>query len=76
MSDYESTVHLRYEIDRLRETNYHLREISEKQKLRIKQLEEALTKIIKTRNSAQGAGQYVTLDAIERIATKAKEAKP
>lgn len=42
---------------------------------RIKQLEEALNEIIKIRNNAQGAGQYMTLDSIEKVARKAKGAK-
>ena len=43
---------------------------------RIKRLEEALDRIIEIRNSADGVEQYVTLDSIESVATKAKEAKP
>ena len=41
MSEYECTEHLLDEIQRLRESNFYLREDCEKQKQRIKRLEEA-----------------------------------
>ena len=40
MSEYEHNEHLLDEIQRLRESNFHLREDCEKQKQRIKRLEQ------------------------------------
>lgn len=48
MSEYEHNEHLLDEIQRLRESNFHLREDCEKQKQRIKRLEEALHRIANT----------------------------
>ena len=47
MSEYEHTEHLLDEIQRLRESNFHLRKDCEEQKNRIKRLEEALDKTSK-----------------------------
>ena len=41
MSEHECTEHLYDEIERLRESNFHLREGCEEQKQRIKRMEEA-----------------------------------
>jgi uncharacterized protein Yka (UPF0111/DUF47 family) len=47
VSEYEHTEHLLDEIQRLRESNFHLRKDCEEQKNRIKRLEEALDKTSK-----------------------------
>jgi predicted RNase H-like nuclease (RuvC/YqgF family) len=45
VSEYEHNEHLLDEIQRLRESNFHLRKDCEEQKQRIKRLEEALESI-------------------------------
>ncbi len=65
MSEYEHNEHLLDEIQRLRESNFHLRKDCEEQKQRIKRLEEA------------GDAMEVYCDAISAHNwNKAKEAKP
>ncbi len=64
MSEYEHNEHLLDEIQRLRESNFHLRKDCEEQKQRIKRLEEA------------GDAMEVYCDAISAHNwNKAKEAK-
>jgi hypothetical protein len=65
MSEHEHTEHLLDEIQRLRESNFHLREGAEEQKQRIKRLEEAGDEAICPIEYASRA----------RIWTEAKEAK-
>ena len=65
MSEYECTEHLLDEIQRLRESNFYLREDCEKQKQRIKRLEAAGDEAIYPFEYA----------ARVRIWTEAKEAK-
>jgi predicted RNase H-like nuclease (RuvC/YqgF family) len=48
VSEYEHNEHLLDEIQRLRESNFHLRKDCEEQKQRIKRLEEALHRIANT----------------------------
>jgi phospholipase/lecithinase/hemolysin len=66
MSEHECTEHLYDEIERLRESNFQLRQGAEEQKQRIKRLEEAGDKAI--------LNSYLP----DRLAVwrKAKEAKP
>jgi hypothetical protein len=65
VSEYEHNEHLLDEIQRLRESNFHLRKDCEEQKQRIKRLEEA------------GDAMEVYCDAISAHNwNKAKEAKP
>ena len=65
MSEYEHNEHLLDEIQRLRESNFHLSKDCEEQKQRIKRLEEA------------GDAMEVYCDAISAHNwNKAKEAKP
>jgi len=66
VSEYEHNEHLLDEIQRLRESNFHLREDCEKQKQRIKRLEAAGDEAIYPFEYA----------ARVRIWTEAKEAKP
>jgi hypothetical protein len=66
MSEYEHNEHLLDEIQRLRESNFHLRKDCEKQKQRIKRLEAAGDEAIYPFEYA----------ARVRIWTEAKEAKP
>ena len=47
MSEYEHNEHLLDEIQRLRESNFHLRKDCEEQKQRIKRLEDALNGTVK-----------------------------
>ena len=64
MSEHECTEHLLNEIQRLRESNFHLREGCEEMKQRIKRLEETLEGVTDKLDSAWG------------IYMKFKEAKP
>ena len=78
MSEHECTEHLYDEIQRLRESNFQLREGAEEQKQRIKRLEEALTWYESTvsdcnRHGPQGDAARHAL-AQDR-GSKAKEAK-
>lgn len=67
MSEYECTEHLLDEIQRLRESNFQLREGAEELKQRIKRLEEAGDALANTQ----------TYDLLETVNwRKAKEAKP
>ena len=67
MSEHECTEHLLDEIQRLRESNFQLRQGAEEQKHRIKRLEEAGDALAKTQ----------TYDLVETVNwRKAKEAKP
>jgi hypothetical protein len=66
VSEYEHNEHLLDEIQRLRESNFHLRKDCEEQKQRIKRLEAAGDEAI----------YPVEYAARVRIWTEAKEAKP
>ena len=79
MSEYEHNEHLLDEIQRLRESNFHLREDCEKQKHRIKRLEEALTWYEYTVSNCycHGSEGDAARDALRKDqGRKAKEAKP
>ena len=66
MSEYEHNEHLLDEIQRLRESNFHLRKDCEEQKQRIKRLEEALEARASDNELNQAWELYI----------KTKEAKP
>jgi hypothetical protein len=70
MSDHECTEHLLDEIQRLRESNFHLREDCEEQEQRIKRLEEAGDAMV---SHAKALGMDGT-GLVQRW-NKAKEAK-
>ena len=70
MSEYECTEHLLDEIQRLRESNFQLREGAEELKQRIKRLEEAGDVL------AQRSAQLGLLPMAIEGWHKAKEAKP
>jgi hypothetical protein len=66
VSEYEHNEHLLDEIQRLRESNFHLRKDCEEQKQRIKRLEEALEARASDNELNQAWELYI----------KTKEAKP
>ena len=66
MSEYEHNEHLLDEIQRLRESNFHLRKDCEEQKQRIKRLEDALEARASDNELNQAWELYI----------KTKEAKP
>ena len=70
MSEYEHNEHLLDEIQRLRESNFQLREGAEEQKQRIMRLEEAGDVL------AQRSAQLGLLPMAIEGWNKAKEAKP
>ena len=70
MSEYEHNEHLLDEIQRLRESNFHLRKDCEEQKNRIKRLEEAGDAM------AKDFAHFWTDRNSVRDWPKAKEAKP
>jgi hypothetical protein len=88
VSEYEHTEHLLDEIQRLRESNFHLREGAEEQKQRIKRLEEAggvIKASLKRSLNPNEQGECKWLAelpmtdaefAVFTTAFKAKEAKP
>jgi hypothetical protein len=71
VSEYEHNEHLLDEIQRLRESNFHLREDCEKQKQRIKRLEEAGDEMHRYITVTRGLLPECTNDW-----RKTKEAKP
>jgi hypothetical protein len=71
VSEHECTEHLLDEIQRLRESNFHLREGAEEQNQRIKRLEEAGDAMV---SHAKALGMDGT-GLVQRW-NKAKEAKP
>jgi predicted RNase H-like nuclease (RuvC/YqgF family) len=80
VSEYEHNEHLLDEIQRIRESNFHLREDCEKQKQRIKRLEEALESIREywnrdNNNRALVDACWYAIDTASE-ALEAKEAKP
>ena len=79
MSEYECTEHLLDEIQRLRESNFQLREGSEELKQRIKRLEDALDCLTLVVGLTPFAGNKDALqEAVDlaRAALIAKDAKP
>ena len=70
MSEYEHNEHLLDEIQRLRESNFHLREDCEKQKRRIKRLEDIIEKASKHFRSA-GPNAFTAREMADAL----KEAK-
>jgi predicted nuclease with TOPRIM domain len=79
VSEYECTEHLLDEIQRLRESNFQLREGSEELKQRIKRLEDALDCLTLVVGLTPFAGNKDALqEAVDlaRAALIAKDAKP
>ena len=66
MSEYEHNEHLLDEIQRLRESNFYLREGCEELKQRIKRLEEAGDELLRESDDDANINRWL----------KAKEAKP
>ena len=77
MSEHECTEHLYDEIERLRESNFQLRQGAEEQKQRIKRLEEAGDKVIKAmRDEEANYCEWIALAHDAELGwNKAKEAK-
>jgi hypothetical protein len=69
VSEYEHNEHLLDEIERLRESNFYLREDCEEQKQRIKRLEEG-------GGLALGYASKGDFESADEVWLKAKEAKP
>ena len=77
MSEYEHNEHLLDEIERLRESNFQLRQGAEEQRQRIKRLEEAgdgLLELCETEVNQHHLADQI--DARCKSWRKAKEAKP
>jgi hypothetical protein len=75
VSEYEHNEHLLDEIQRLRESNFHLREGCEEMKQRIKRLEEAIESVEYIINDDWKAAIRILRKAVCN-SRKAKEAKP
>ena len=76
MSEYEHNEHLLDEIQRLRESNFHLRKDCEEQKNRVKRLEEAGDLLTRMVCRQDGYGVYPDEEDAVNSWLKAKEAKP
>jgi predicted RNase H-like nuclease (RuvC/YqgF family) len=80
VSEYECTEHLLDEIQRLRESNFQLREGAEELKQRIKRLEEALDLVRPycsfVHHSKKHQHAYNEPCPVVALIEKAKEAKP